>query len=419
MKKLITFLGTGDYSVVTYNYGNTCVRTRYVQECIANILGSDVEFIVVLTEKAKATNWEGKGKAKGSDEECDKLQNILIKNNIKYRELEILDGNNSDEMWSNFDKIFDALEEGDEVYVDVTHSFRSIPFIIMSVLNYARFIKNIEVKDIFYGAYDAKVNDVAPIFNLSIFNHITDWTIGAEKFLNTGDSRQLAMIISSTIKPILIESKGKNQDANIARKIKDDLESFSGGLYTVRGNSISEYGIALKTTLESIKKIELIELKPFEKILDKIFEKVYFYSDSIVRDIHNTVKLSRDLRLIQQSYTFLQENIINYLCHMGNINIHNVNERELTVTVLLSYHKLKNIKLKDEYLIINEKIKDYASHELAALYDDIGDYRNDLNHAGYRQDSKEYKGFAKKLDSFILDFEKLVFDKNVEMELIV
>ena len=294
--------------------------------------------------------------------------------------------------------MYEEIEEGDEIYIDVTHSFRSIPFIVISVLNYAKFIKGIQIKDIYYGAYGAKENDIAPIFNLSVFNNITDWTIGAEKFINTGDSVQLCEMINYVIKPILKETGGHNDEAKVLEKIEANLKDFSVGLYTVRGNKISEYGMALKDSLREIKKIDINELKPFEKILDKIYEKVYFYSGDVVNDIHNTVKLCSDLNLIQQAYTFLRENIVNYVCISRGLDIYNNEDRDVAEDLL---HDNKNgVEISDKG----------TEHKLVSLFKNTRNYRNDLSHAGYRPNPMKYNKFKEKLDKSILEFERLIFD---------
>lgn len=385
MKKLFTFLGTGKYENVFYVYDSKKTYTKFVQEELCNIVGNDTKVIVYLTKKAREKNWI-------------ELKDIFIKNKINYKTIDIFDGNNNNEIWENFNLLYEEIEEGDEIYIDVTHSFRSIPFIVISVLNYAKFIKGIQIKDIYYGAYGAKENDIAPIFNLSVFNNITDWTIGAEKFINTGDSVQLCEMINYVIKPILKETGGHNDEAKVLEKIEANLKDFSVGLYTVRGNKISEYGMALKDSLREIKKIDINELKPFEKILDKIYEKVYFYSGDVVKDIHNTVKLCRDLNLIQQAYTFLRENIVNYVCISRGLDIYNNEDRDVAEDLL---HDNKNgVEISDKG----------TEHKLVSLFKNTRNYRNDLSHAGYRPNPMKYNKFKEKLDKSILEFERLIFD---------
>lgn len=419
MKKIITFLGTGAYKETTYSYADKStgeeisVTTRFIQEAVHKIVGGNSVLYVALTNGAKETNWLDKGENKG-------LRTVLESKEIPYREVLLADGKNEEQMWSNFEAIFDILEEGDQVYIDVTHSFRSIPIIIMSVINYAKFIKNITINAIYYGAFDATVDGITPIFDLSLFNIITDWTIGAEKFINAGDSESITKIMEKTVGSILRDTKGASEEAQICKTINKNLKAFSDALYTVRGDEISKVGGQLKGSLELIKKIEENHvLKPFEKILEKIYEKVHFYTNfgssenfqykvNIVRDIHDTVKLCRDLNLIQQAYTLLLENIINYLCIVGDLDLLNREIRETVSKVILYYHPMKDIILDDKCKEIHEKIKNYLNEDIAILYNDLGDYRNDFNHAGLREHSRKAKTFKENLNEYIDKFEKTV-----------
>ena len=429
MKKIITFLGTNNYEEIIYTYTNEEgkefeVKTRLVQEAISEIVGKDAIIYVCLTDRARETNWIDRIEVKVDRKTGEKREDFyyglkprLERKNIKYEELPLRDGANNEEMWENFGRIFDIFEEGDEVYFDVTHSFRSIPFIVMSVLNYAKFIKNIEIKSIYYGAFEAMKDGKAPIFNLSIFNQITDWTIGAERFISTGDSKQLSNMIETTIQPILRKQnkdKGDKDDeeARVVNRIRSSLKNFSEGLYTVRGSKTSNYGTTLKKALESIKEINIDELKPFEKILDKIYEKVHFYSNDIILDVHNTVKLCRDLNLIQQAYTYLQENIISYLCVKANMDLYDEDLRMDISRVIPHYRSHDRLELSQELLELNERLKPYISSDLADLYKDLGDFRNDINHGGYRKNPRRYSTFYENLDDFILKFESIVFNAN-------
>ena len=124
----------------------------------------------------------------------------------------------------------------------------------MAVLNYAKFVKNIEIKGIYYGAYIPK-QPVAEIVDLSIFNLFSDWTIAAEKLITIGDSRQIADLIEKTINPILKSSKGSNVTAKTTRNINRNLKIFSNALYTVRGCDVSQCAINLKKSLNELKKL--------------------------------------------------------------------------------------------------------------------------------------------------------------------
>lgn len=200
-------------------------------------------------------------------------------------------------------------------------------------------------------------------------------TVGAEKFINTGDSRQLSEIMEETIQPILSGNKGqdipalKNKGIKVS-SIKTNLDNFSGSIYTVRGHKISSEGYKLRKSLLELGELDILELKPLEKIIDLIYKKVENYSNNLVLDVFETIKLCNELNLTQQGYTFLQENIINFL-----------------------YEKCKDI---------------------ANFYFNLGETRNDLNHAGYVNGPIDNpKTFNKKLDDYIDIFENIIINKHM------
>ena len=65
--------------------------------------------------------------------------------NYKYKSIEIVKGKDEEEIWAIFQKIYDVLEENDEVTFDVTHSYRFLPMLGLLLLQHAKFLKNIKV----------------------------------------------------------------------------------------------------------------------------------------------------------------------------------------------------------------------------------------------------------------------------------
>lgn len=72
-------------------------------------------------------------------------------------------GFNQKELWDVFKIVYDTINEGDEIYFDMTHAFRTIPLFTTVLFNYSRFMKNSVVKEILYGAYE----DLGTKFDLS------------------------------------------------------------------------------------------------------------------------------------------------------------------------------------------------------------------------------------------------------------
>jgi len=93
------------------------------------------------------------------------------------RPISIPDGKDEAEIWGIFETLTQNVNEGDSIVFDITHAFRSIPFLAMIAVSYLRAAKGIELNAIVYGAYDARIDDKSPVFNLTPFVTLLDWTV--------------------------------------------------------------------------------------------------------------------------------------------------------------------------------------------------------------------------------------------------
>lgn len=97
-------------------------------------------------------------------------------------------------------KINDLLNTGDELIVDVSHSFRSLPLMIMNLLIYIKGVsrKSITLKHIHYGMLEV-VGELgyAPIVDLESLIDVNDWISGASAFAEYGNAYRLAELLQS------------------------------------------------------------------------------------------------------------------------------------------------------------------------------------------------------------------------------
>ncbi len=118
-------------------------------------------------------------------------------------------GINADEIKQNSEIVLgleSLLNENDELYVDITHSFRSLPLYVMNLLVYLRNVspKRIKIKGIYYGMIDARYefNDIAPIVELSDILNVNDWISGAYSFMQFGNAYKIASLIPAEYKSV-------------------------------------------------------------------------------------------------------------------------------------------------------------------------------------------------------------------------
>ena len=152
-------------------------------------------------------------------------------------------GMNELEIFENFNliiKLQDELKDGDEVYLDITHSFRSNAFWMFLVMNYLTDVedKNIKVKAITYGMLEAQKDGVAPVVDLNAFYKILQWIKGANTLKEYGNS----YLIEENIENGKLSKKLKNfsdalnmnyiaslrQSINSLKKLEDDIDNLEG-----------------------------------------------------------------------------------------------------------------------------------------------------------------------------------------------
>lgn len=191
-----------------------------------------LDLMAIIDNATMDTNIDSLNLSKFNETFNDKIVAIVT----KY-------GMNELEIFENFNliiKLQDELEDGDEVYLDITHSFRSNAFWMFLVMNYLTDVedKNIEVKAITYGMLEAQKDGVAPVVDLNAFYKILQWIKGANNLKNYGNS----YLIEENIENEKLSKKLKNfsdalnmnyigslrQSINSLKKLEDDIDNLEG-----------------------------------------------------------------------------------------------------------------------------------------------------------------------------------------------
>lgn len=134
-------------------------------------------------------------------------------------------GINSEEIKENSEIILGleaSLNKGDELFVDISHSFRSLPLFIMNLLIYLRDVslKKITISGIFYGMQEASHQfGYTPVVNLNEVLNVNSWISGAYSFMEFGNAYKIASLLDCDSKiaepkkfsnPLIAFSEAKN-----------------------------------------------------------------------------------------------------------------------------------------------------------------------------------------------------------------
>jgi CRISPR-associated DxTHG motif protein len=282
--KLLTFVGPNTYNQTTYVWDVHRYETEFIAEALASWLPFD-KVVVFLTEKAKAgTNWT---------QLSQRLQEWDV------QEVPIPDGKTEEEVWEIFDRVIASVEHGDEIAIDVTHAFRSLPMVLLAVAAFLRTVKAVRVRHIFYGCY-MKDEPESPVIDLTLLLELLDWMEATRRFKETGDARWIGAKLRSTQDRLRREQKGEPTELKSAGR---QLIALSRALHLARPIEAAEAAKQLQGLLPKASEEIQTWAKPFSLLIDDVQAQVerlaYKNTDMLDRQT-----LEKQLEFIEQLHRY-------------------------------------------------------------------------------------------------------------------
>ena len=427
----LSVLGTSVYKTCSYFYGDFhSSKVSFIQQATLEYLRvldkwdkTKDKVIIIMTDKARQKNWD-----KNITSRPD-----FSKNEVPYRGLEaVLDemglspmvetvcipsGENSEEIWEIFNRIYDALDNEDELYIDITHSFRYLPMLLMVLCNYSKFMKDVKVKNITYGNYEARdtSTDEAPIIDLLPISLLQDWTSAGADFIRNGRTKELSEISEETLRSIRKNQVDKQSDANkLGRSVKslnDIVEDFQ----LTQGSKIQKWEYKLTDIAKDGEDCARL-IPPLMPIMQKIESSLEAFKPG--GRASNMISASRwcfDKHLYHQAITLLREGVISYVCECCGINLYDKDKREVISGYLahvddfmMGESETKGISCEEKKAVLKSILAKNLGREFFDKYSRLTDTRNYINHAGIRANFSGNKALHDAIESSLLYFENIV-----------
>lgn len=437
-KVFVSVLGTGFYEPCRYTNGSfVSSDTRFIQQATLEYLkvnnnwttrnadGAVVDrIIILLTNGAKGTNWD-KNIAKrmnyktGHEEDYVGLEQALQDMNLPcpIETIDIPDGKNEEEMWKIFNAVYDALKPNDELYFDLTHSYRYLPMLVLVLSNYAKFLKDVKVKHISYGNYEARNTETneAPLMDILPLTMLQDWTFAAADLIQNGNIKKLKELKeSNALIPLLRERGKKNIDRRMAEGYLDgyiqSLSNFLNDMKLCQGPNILKGETINKINDCHEQVVEIFEnvIAPIPPVINKIqdsllgFEQTDSLNPESLRNGFMAAKWCYDHQLYQQSITILDENLTTHFCKYLGTNEFNYDHRTCSNAFLRNggyreedwKKKKKDEEVDEDWEKIKEAVKDAETYQgvqdfVSLMSIDakwIHNKRNSYNHASMTND---------------------------------
>ncbi len=415
----VTFLGTGNYEKVSYQtLDGSVITTAYAQTAIVhgfqNEIRQNAMALVFATSEAKTRHWDAE----------QSLQSELLRyfDQPNIKTIEIPTVTTEEEIWSLFDKIFQNIPEESELIFDITHAFRSIPFLGIVIINYARLVKNISLRGIFYGVYDRNLPSPYKIIDLTNIDRLLRWSIGVSQYLNTGNAAEINQLASETVGKYRKSNKDADPYLYLERNLANNLRNVWPVLTTCRTPDIIDGTkfISIQEKIEELKKYNIHYIKPLGVLYDKIEEVVYLFKKDCVANILPAVYLCIQYNLIQQGITILQEGIITILLYLLGVDDYMTREHREAVARYFNFinepMKYTNPATEEPYKEVGQRLeKSQVVNNFKEIYKRLQDIRNDINHAGFTRQNIRPETFENSLKE-IYKNTVMIFIQNTEIK---
>lgn len=393
-KVFISVLGASAYKECKYQLEDgsfTSEPVKYVQEAVLHqILASKWTekdcIIIFLTKGASGSrrkNWDDQ-EAEGGQGLHSRLKSMNLKASIQG--VDIPDGKSTEEIQQVFTTMYQELAQHDEVYVDITHGFRYLPMLVLSLLNYAKTLKSVYVKQITYGNYENrdKENEIAPLYDLTYFIEIQDWTKAASDFVQYGQAADIKVLAARDNQRLFQSGEGAKSTPLV--KIAGQLEILCDNINLVRFDNIYQSESA-REIRKHYSSVEPSVMPIFQPIIERIIEKIAAFKDE--PGIHNAyaaVEWCIKHGQYQQGYSLLIEAIISKWLILLDGSYKDLRKRNmasfLSDIIINKIHEEKWSYDSNERALIRKWMRNHTVVNEAPLIQQLKQTRNDVMHGG-------------------------------------
>lgn len=300
----LSFLGLGSkdpktgkmrYRNTVYEFdGEPTIPTEFVQVAELDHFGAEAFDIVLIaaTKKSKETHFENL---------CAQLEPIKVEPNS----VDLEEDMSPEGQWRWFEALLDVIEPGDELTVDMTHGYRSVPIIFSAALAFLQRARNVKLQAVLYGAYDEEKKRT-PIVDMKDFYVINEWADGVARLVEEADARKLADVAESA--PGF--QSGALGDPEM-------ISAFNELTETIRNVDVNNVADKAREALALVKRHKAESGKTGQLLLDLVVDKFTSlagdepssgkYDAAYFRVQLELAELLLEHRLFMQAYTVMRE----------------------------------------------------------------------------------------------------------------
>jgi len=385
---LITFLGKKPIKT-SYAWQGQVYEGEVFAEALRQFVAFD-HMLVFSTPEAHQYAWPA----------LEKLHDPRIE------EVPIPIGQNNQEIWQIFEQVIERVPRCETVAFDITHGLRSIPFLVFLFAAYLKTARQVTIDAIYYGAFElgsAEQHLPAPVIDLSEFTSMLDWLTATNRFVETGDGDAMARLLRAGM-PAGVQMSNDPQARQLGQQLKsaaDAIEAVSLALSTARPVESMQSAAHLAATLQQASPGIRQRARPFDLLADQVVAQYGQFGLEDPMDEAQRVKNLRrqlamigwylDRRRIIQAVTLAREWIVSLLAYTFGADMFDSRSVRPGVETALNngVERRKPARPLRNKIQYDEQFEALPqANELAGLWSQLIELRNDLAHVGMRQSPK-------------------------------
>lgn len=372
-RKAISFLGYTqpgqEYRKTTYVFERQECTSAFMAEATARFFKPDL-LLVLTTPEARKQNFP------------DLQKHIHAIETVPVQPVDIPSGKTEEELWMIFDAIAQQIEQDDEIIFDITNGFRSLPVLAFLAASYIRVVRKAQVARMVYGAFDAKEDGKTPVFDLTPFVKLLDWTIATDAFLKYGRADELRELVAEAAR-----TSSQLGSTDTLGQVAEKLQTLTAALQTSRPTEVMETAHGLKEEIDRNRSKEAASARPFHLLFDKISEEYGLF------DLNQPLSQVRKREIIEKQLEMIQW-YINKRLFVQAITL----VREWLVSLVIleegDQFSTKSHRMHAERVLRGgkgSKPKHIAAENLSAIqavWQQTTGVRNDIAHTGMLSDAR-------------------------------
>lgn len=384
--QIITFIGTTNYRETQYRFFNgKAIEERFggiaLTEHLTNNLETtkDIRVLFICTQESHNMH---------ASTLVEKMRKLTL-NESQYEFL-IFSENNLKKLFADLFQLL-KTREIEKLYLDITNTFRDIPFLLYPELLFFRETFNIEM-EVLYAR--GNLTDGFSFERTNASTEIINWLFATKMFINNGDGNEFAKMLQKRYQKLKANATTTQEFKiiNHINKMSKYMTEFSIFFNSV---DIFSSGKAAWTLTELIKNFDrenVYDLFDFPWVIKTMLNQISSYLEKIKINyktkseiILNDQEIKREQNILQwyieiedykSAIVLFRELIINFYCYGNQIKDFLLEETRETISRTI------NSKLNDHKNGTTEEI-----NEIEKIWEELRPVRNFISHCGSKHDN--------------------------------